>query len=218
MTTIRECRVLTPLGWGMATIGLGVTLLSLVLFAYPFLAPTQPVAGEILVVEGWLPDYALEKVKDRFANGQYKLVVTTGGLLTTGHHLSQYKTWARLAASTLNAKGVPLEKIMSVPSMFIPKRDRTYNSVLEVKKKFNERGLAPASIDVVSLGAHSRRTWLMFESVFTSVQVGIVALQPRDYDTTRWWVSSAGVRDIISEAVAYLYARLIFSPDDPTES
>lgn len=118
----------------MATIGLGVTLLSLVLFAYPFLAPTQPVAGEILVVEGWLPDYALEKVKDRFANGQYKLVVTTGGLLTTGHHLSQYKTWARLAASTLNAKGVPLEKIMSVPSMFIPKRDRTYNSVLEVKK------------------------------------------------------------------------------------
>jgi hypothetical protein len=58
----------------------------------------------------------------------------------------------------------------------------------------------------------------MFESVFTSVQVGIVALQPRDYDTTRWWVSSAGVRDIISEAVAYLYARLIFSPDDPTES
>jgi len=157
-------------------------------------------------------------VKDRFANGQYKLVVTTGGLLTTGHHLSQYKTWARLAASTLNAKGVPLEKIMSVPSMFIPKRDRTYNSVLEVKKKFNERGLAPASIDVVSLGVHSRRTWLMFESVFTSVQVGIVALQPRDYDTTRWWVSSAGVRDIISEAVAYLYARLIFSPDDPTES
>ena len=66
---------MTPLGWGMATIGLGVTLLSLVLFAYPFLAPTQPVAGEILVVEGWLPDYALEKVKDRFANGQYKLVV-----------------------------------------------------------------------------------------------------------------------------------------------
>ena len=164
------------------------------------------------MVEGWLPDYALEKVKDRFENGNYKLLVTTGGHLQTGYHLSQYKTWAQLAASTLNAKGVPLEKIMSAPTTFIPKKDRTYNSVLEVRKRLSERGLANASIDVVSLGVHSRRTWLMFEIVFTSGKVGIVALEAKDYDTTRWWLSSAGVRNVISETVAYVYARLIFSP------
>ncbi len=212
LTAIRECRTLTPLGWGVLSIVLGMIPVSFVLFAYPFLAPTQPVAGEVLVVEGWLPDYALEKVKDRFENGNYKLLVTTGGHLQTGYHLSQYKTWAQLAASTLNAKGVPLEKIMSAPTTFIPKKDRTYNSVLEVRKRLSERGLANASIDVVSLGVHSRRTWLMFEIVFTSGKVGIVALEAKDYDTTRWWLSSAGVRNVISETVAYVYARLIFSP------
>ena len=72
LTAIRECRTLTPLGWGVLSIVLGMIPVSFVLFAYPFLAPTQPVAGEVLVVEGWLPDYALEKVKDRFENGNYK--------------------------------------------------------------------------------------------------------------------------------------------------
>jgi len=212
LTTIRESHVLTPLGWGILSVALGIVTVSLILFTYPFLAPTQPVEGEILVVEGWLPDYALEKVKDRFENGNYKLLVTTGGNLMVGHHLSRYKTWARLAAWTLNAQGVPLEKIMPAPTTFVPRTDRTYNTALAVKKRLHEKGLTQASIDVISLGAHSRRTWLMFKMVFPSVKVGIVALRPRDYDTSRWWISSAGVRDVISETLAYLYARLIFSP------
>ncbi len=209
---------MTPLGWGVVTIGLGLVLVSLVLLVYPFLAPTQPVAGEILVVEGWLPDYALDEAKERFEKENYEFLVTTGGLLSKGRHLSPHETWASLSASILNAKGISREKIIMAPTTFAPERDRTYHSVLQVKKKFNERGLVPKSIDVVSLGAHSRRTWLMFETVFTSMKIGIVALQPRSYDTSRWWVSSAGVRDIISETVAYLYARLIFSPTEKTES
>ncbi|MCH8156326.1 MAG: YdcF family protein [Nitrospinae bacterium] len=211
-TTIRERRVLTPWGWGVLS-GTFVALSVLfILTAYSFLAPTRSIQGEILVVEGWLPDYALEKVRDRFQSGNYKLLVTSGGELPIGSHLSRYKTWAQLAAATLQVLGVQAEKILTVPAPSVQK-DRTYAAVLEVKKQLAQKGLSPASIDIVSFGPHSRRTWMMFKLIFSpGVQVGVISIEPRDYDVSRWWVSSAGVRNVISETVAYLYARLIFSP------
>ena len=211
LTTIRECRSLTPVGWGILSMIIGAISFSLVLFGYPFLAPTHPIDGEVLVVEGWLPDYALEKVKDRFQGGNYKLLITTGGNLTLGHHLSKYKTWAELAAATLHAQGISLDKIIITPTTSNPQKDRTYNTALAVRKRLGEKGWNQISIDVVSFGPHSRRTWFMFKKVFSSEDVGIITLAPKDYDINRWWLSSAGVRDVISEVIAYLNVRLIFS-------
>ena len=71
---------------------------------------------------------------------------------------------------------------------------------------------AQASIDVVSSGVHARRTWLLFEKAFPSVDVGIISITPNSYDTSRWWLFSEGVRSVISESIAYIYARFIFSP------
>ncbi|MBT5986592.1 MAG: YdcF family protein, partial [Nitrospina sp.] len=93
LTTIRKRRVLTPIGWAVLLIGFSSVLISIMLFVHPFLAPTKPVGGDILVVEGWLPDYALEKAKERFQQGGYQLLVTTGGKIGNGLHLSEYKTW-----------------------------------------------------------------------------------------------------------------------------
>ena len=73
-------------------------------------------------------------------------------------------------------------------------------------------GLTNASIDIVSIGVHARRSWVLFEKAFSSVDVGVIAIKPIRYDTTRWWLSSEGVRNVISESIAYLYARFIFSP------
>ena len=101
LTTIRKRRVLTPVGWAALSIAFGFVLISIILFIHPFLAPTKPVGGDILIVEGWLPDYALEKAKERFQQGSYQLLVTTGTKIGAGYHLSEYKTWAELAASTL---------------------------------------------------------------------------------------------------------------------
>ena len=211
LTTIRESRVLTPVGWAALSIAFGFVLVLIILFVHPFLAPTKPVGGGILVVEGWLPDYALEKAKERFQQGSYQLLVTTGGKIGVGYHLSEYKTWAELAASTLKNLDFPEDKIMTAPVHKNIKRDRTYYSILAVQRRLNEEGLNEASIDVVSLGVHARRTWILFEKVFSSVNVGVIAITPVTYDTSRWWLSSAGVRSVISESVAYLYARFIFS-------
>jgi len=212
LTTIQKRRVLTPVGWAVFSIAFGSVLVSIILFVHPFLAPTKPVGGGILVVVGGLPDYALKKVKDRFEEGHYKLLVTVGGKYTTGHPMAQYKSAADWTASRLNAQGVLLGKIIPVAITIYPRKDRTYYKALAVQKRLKKAGFAQASIDVVSSGVHARRTWLLFEKVFSSVDVGVIAIRPDNYDTSRWWLFSEGVRSVISESVAYLYARFIFSP------
>ena len=211
LTTIRERRVLTPVGWVTLSMAFGFVLVLIILFIHPFLAPTKPVGGDILVVEGWLPDYALDKVKERFQRGSYQLLVTTGGKIGVGYHLSEYKTWAELAASTLKNLDFPEDKIMTAPVHKNIKKDRTYHSILALQRRLNKEGLNEASIDVVSLGVHARRSWFLFEKIFSSVNVGVIAISPNEYDVSRWWLSSEGVRNVISESIAYLYARFIFS-------
>jgi hypothetical protein len=230
-TTVRERRGFTLLGWGILSGTLVVLIVLLILTIYPFLAPTQSVQGKGLVVDQMLPNYALKKVRDRFQNGNYQLLVTSGGELPAmpavickliktcrDGHLFRYKTWAQLAAHTLTAQGVPVEKIIAASPPRVQK-DRTYAAALEVEKQLTEKGLFPASIDVVSLGPHSRRTWMMYQRIFSpGIQVGIYSIKPHKYNPERWWSSSAGVRATIGETIAYLYARFIFNPAVSSEN
>ena len=211
LTTIRKCRVLTPIGWVVLSMGFGLVMVSVILFVHPFLAPTKPIHGDILVVEGWLPDYALKKVKAYFQKGGYKLLVTTGGRIRIGSFVSEYETWAELALSSLNQLGVPQKKIIAVPGLLNIKKDRTYHAALAVKKRLSSEGLNESSIDIVSLGTHARRSWFLFEDVFSTVNVGVISISPNDYDVSRWWFFSEGVRSVVSESIAYFYARFIFS-------
>ena len=212
VTTIRERRVLTATGWVALSMVLGLVLVSMILFIHSFLAPIKPVEGGVLVVIGQFSDYSLKEIKDRFEEGHYKLLVTVGGKYTTGHPMAQYKSEADWTASRLNAQGVLLGKIIPVSITIYPRKDRTYYKALAVQKRLKKAGFAQASIDVVSFGVHARRSWLLFEKVFSSVDVGVIAIPPNNYDTSRWWLFSEGVRSVISESVAYLYARFIFSP------
>ncbi len=212
LTTTRMCRVLTPMGWLALLVTFSLVMVSIILFSHQFLAPTKSVKGDVLVVEGWLPDYALLKVKERFEKEEYRLLVTTGGRIGTGYHLSEYKTWASLTAARLKKLGIPPEKIMSTSESVINKKDRTYYSVLALSEKIKKDNLLVKSMDVVSLGVHARRTWFLYKKVFAAASVGIIAIKPKSYDPLKWWLYSAGVRGVISEMIAYLYVRLIFSP------
>ena len=212
LTTTRMCRVLTPMGWLALLVTFSLVMVSIIFFSHQFLAPTKSVKGDVLVVEGWLPDYALLEVKERFEKEEYRLLVTTGGRIGTGYHLSEYKTWASLTAARLKKLGIPPEKIMSTSESAINKKDRTYYSVLALNEKIKKDNLLIKSMDVVSLGVHARRTWFLYKKVFASASVGIIAIKPKSYDPLKWWLYSAGVRGVISEMIAYLYVRLIFSP------
>src|SRR5207248_9200823 len=118
-------------------------------------------------------------------------------------------------AALLKKLGVPNEMVQMVPSHVID-RDRTYGAAVALREWFRSHNMAVRNLNVVTENAHARRTRLMFEKALgKNVGVGIIAETNPDYDKGRWWWYSEGVKEVGSEALAYLYARLFFFPSDP---
>jgi len=205
-----ECWVPTWRGWlvlALLGIALAVTAASRV---HPYLAVTEPIAAKVLVVEGWAGDYVLAQAKAEFERHRYARLYVTGGPLETGSHLSQYRTYAELGAATLLRMGMSKEVVVPVPAPRV-RQDRTYTSALALKTALLQRPADGTSINLVSAGVHARRSWLLFQRAFgEGSRVGIIAVEDRDYDPARWWMSSQGVRSVVDEVVAYIYAVAIF--------
>ncbi|MEA5602410.1 ElyC/SanA/YdcF family protein [Nostoc sp. UHCC 0252] len=171
---------------------------------------TSPIkSAEVLVVEGWLPDYAIQQALSEFKTGSYRLVITTGGSIEKGNYLSEYKNFAEVSAATFKKLGLESEKVVAVPTPMVIK-DRSYASAAEFNRWLSNSDLNPQSVNVFSLDVHTRRSWLLFKKLLTpNVQVGAIAAKTQDYEPNKWWDSSHGVRAIIDESIAYLYARFL---------
>jgi hypothetical protein len=50
------------------------------------------------------------------------------------------------------------------------------------------------------------------EALGRNISVGIIAVPNPDYDPRRWFLYSDGVKEVSSEALAYVYGRLLFHP------
>lgn len=178
-----------------------------------FLSPNEPVQAQILVIEGWLPDYALKSVANKISSNHYDLVITVGGPLKRGSFLSQYKTVANLAKSTLE-KILEKTNIVAVPAPFI-KKDRTYVSALALKKWLQKNHIAYSKINVATLDVHARRSWVIFQKALgNNYSIGIIAIDDIYYDKNNWWSSSHGFRSIVDETIAYVYVKIIFPFSD----
>ena len=189
-----------------------VTLAGLIAIAqiHPFLAVSQPIKGEALIVEGWIDDLVLEGAITEFRRGNYQLLLTTGGPIGKGYYLAQYKTLAELAAATLVALKFPPERIVAIPTPPV-KTDRTAASAKAVKEWISRSKINIRAVNVYSYDVHTRRSWLIFKTILEpEIKVGAIAHPAMDYDPKKWFNSSAGVRGIISETIAYLYARFIW--------
>ncbi|MFH0925352.1 MAG: ElyC/SanA/YdcF family protein [bacterium] len=200
--------------WGLTWLGrlilfscITISFILAIILIHPFLAENHPIKGEVLVVEGWLPDYALKKAITEFNTNNYSLLFVTGVPLLKGYYLLEYETDAGVGAATLEKLGFNKDLLRVVPAPFT-KKDRTYTSAIALKQCLAESKLLVRSINLVSLGPHSRRSRLLFEKAFgKKVSIGVVAVEDIDYDPDEWWRSSNGVRMVIGEAIAYIYAR-----------
>ncbi|MFZ5515502.1 MAG: YdcF family protein [Candidatus Zhuqueibacterota bacterium] len=207
--------------WGLTIYGwlfLLITLFGLTVFflftIHPFLAPDQPVKSEILVVEGWVPDYVFEIAKAEFLANNYRLLVVTGEPVEKGSYLTEYDNFAVIGAATLIRLGLKPEQVAPVPAPYVV-RDRTYETGLALKVWLQQSGQSVAAINLMSLGTHARRSRLLFERALgEQIKVGIIAASDLDYNARRWWRYGDGVRTIISEAIAYGYAKFLFSPKE----
>jgi uncharacterized SAM-binding protein YcdF (DUF218 family) len=206
--------------WGLSWRG-WLVIISVALFAtgqvfwnvYPFLAATDRVNAKILVVEGWIHRYAMRAAAEEFNRGSYERIFTTGGPENgSGGYVNDYQTSASVGAEALKKLGIPDEVIEMAPSRVIG-RDRTYSSAVALRDWFREHNISVYSVNVLTQDCHARRTELLFQKALgKNVQVGIIAVANPDYNPKYWWRYSDGVREVIGESIAYIYARLFFYP------
>ena len=74
--------------------------------AYPFLAYDNPNDSDVFIIEGWVPDYVLDRGLVPFQEGRCRLLITTGGPLEVGAELASYKTDAELTAAQAHEDGL----------------------------------------------------------------------------------------------------------------
>jgi len=134
----------------------------------------------VLVVEGWVHEYAIRTAVEEFKTGSYQLILTTGGPVEgTGSYTNDYNTAASVGAGRLKAKGIPNEIAQMVPSR-VMSRDRTYSSATALRDWFREHHLSVHGINLVTENVHARRTRLLFQEAFgDGVLVGIIAAPTR---------------------------------------
>ena len=179
---------------------------------YSFLATSAPLTGGVLVVEGWAADYALEAALLEFRSHHYDRIVVTGGPLEWGAPLSEYHSYAERGAAVLLKWGLTTNVVQAVPSPLV-KQDRTYTSARALNTWCHDHEIKLTRVHLMTEGAHARRSRLLYEKALgPGVEIGVTAIEVREFDPKHWWRYSAGVRGIIDESIAYLYARFLFHP------
>lgn len=179
--------------------------------AHAFFAITSPTDTQVLVIEGWIPDYALEDAVAEYRRGGYRWILATGGITADGWKDEPKYTAADWAFSRLKRRGI-IDGVFAVPCRE-EKRDRTYHSALALKEWMDHHAPGEKSVNIITLGTHARRTRLLFEKALgPGIRVGIIAIPEREFDPEHWWRSSDGCRNIVGELIAYLYSRLFFWP------
>jgi hypothetical protein len=210
----KEVWALTWRGW-LAVLALGAAIcISVALTIHPFLAVTARPRPDVLVIEGWIPDYALLEGWQEFQNGNYSTLLTVGGPFRSGVNLEADDDFGDLAAYKLRkmvGKEIPVQPVRCPRQ----KRDRTFTCAVTVKAWLEQHHQTATAVTVITMGPHARRSRLLYEKAFgPNVKIGVVPFNDQDYDPRHWWRYSEGVKEVISESAGYIYGRLFFYPSE----
>ena len=163
-----------------------------------------------MIIEGWISDGFYRQAAAAFEAGRYDNILV---LQASDENEERYV--ANTAACNdrseiLASYGVskPLIGTLLYPAT---ERDRTYHAAIAARD-WILRHSTKKSFDVVTIGPHARRSRMMFKKVFgKDFLVGIIALNDPKYDPSHWWRTSEGVRDVIGEVIAYIYAEVRYT-------
>jgi hypothetical protein len=200
----------TPLGWCCLGSAPAALLATWILWGESFLSITRRVSADTLVVEGWIHSEGMPVAKNEFERGGYHCLVITGG--------PSGPSWAERRPNLAESRKQELLHLgMAADQLFAAPCDdsetqRTYESALAAKRMMEARGIHPAGINVLSRGAHARRTAAVYAKVFgPSMNVGIIAWQPYAPQGRSWWRSSERSKELIDESLAYVHESLLNS-------
>ena len=123
-----------------------------------------------------------------------------------------YSNYADLTAASLYRLGIDSSLIISLPS-YPKQKDRTFESALALKRQLKKMNLIEGSFNILTSDTHARRTKYLFQKAMGKRwTIGIISVHAIDYNTDKWWTSSFGVRAVIYESLAWIYAKFLFYP------
>ena len=188
------------------------TLVGLTLNLYSFLAPEAPPHKGLMVVEGWIHDFALDEAVIMYRSGDYSKIVCTGVPIETGSYIQQYKSYPEMTAARLEKMGINPEEIVVAIADY-EKKDRTYLAATALRQAFMTYNIEETNLHLITTGPHGRRSRMLFQKALgDDYNIGITCLDEYAYDRGDWYTCSEGVRSVIGELIAYTYAKLFFHP------
>ncbi len=212
LTQVRPRRRPTWLGWLLiATLLAGIAWVGTTNL-YGFLAPDTPPKEGLMVIEGWIHDFALDEAIATYRSGNYTKIACTGVPIETGSYIQQFKSYPEMTAARLKKMGIPEPEII-VAVADETKKDRTYLAATALREAIIAYNIKETDLHLVTTGPHGRRSRLLFQKALgKDYRIGVTCLDDRSYDPESWYACSEGVRSVIGELIAYTYAKLFFYP------
>ncbi len=215
----RERWGLTLYGWLLVGVALLVFVGGYIRNVVPFLSVQNTIEAKIMILEGYIPDHAYPIIINIFYEDNYDLIITSGTTFDQGFYISGVETAAGLIRNSLLNLGFDSCKVVAVPVSPGVFKDRTYNSALYTKKYISENLPETKSINIVSLGTHSRRSKYLFKMVYEPhINVGNIVIPSKGISRYNWYKSSRGFKSIITETISYYYVLFFFWPDENEKS
>ena len=177
-----------------------VALLIFLLGVHPFLAISEPVDANTMVVEGWVPAYVLDAAIAEFRRGHYTHIFVSGleieGLPETDD--------ARATRYLVTSGGIAATRVIPVPAA-ATEFNRTSHMARAIRDRMHALGLQPAGVNVVTLGPHARQSKLAYGRLLgAATPVGVISIPKDDYNATFWWASAAGIKKTTKDFAAWV--------------
>lgn len=137
---------------------------------------------------------------------QFNSDLIIGSLDSKERISNNYDSNAEFFRSRLIACGMDSSQVIAVPAKNVS-INRTLTSALEFRNWLNSSDRRVTGINIISLGVHSRRSWIIYRKVMgMSYDVGIISLkEDENYPSVR-----PEVFDILYEVTAIIYYWMIF--------
>ena len=201
---------------------LGLLIIILVIFIsislalpnlYNFLFLNKSIESKTMVIEGWVPSYALIDAIEYYNDNNYENLIVTGIPMTQYEYASDFKFTSQATILALKHFGFS-DTIYEARIPTNIYKDRTYSTAIASEEIFKLHPEWEKTFNIYSMGVHSRRSLILFKKAFKKeFDIGIIAHTDRAFVGEKWWESSIGFRNVSNEVLATTYAKFFFHPE-----